>query len=157
LKGAGETELALEPSSEEFPYESGQRVLVYARRSRQAWSTACTRTRVATLADAEVAVLRALRDKRRGGYVSASVATAALVGAQRLNGIRVQLTGRGIAPVEMLTNAHGRFDTPWLNPGTYTLSVDDVARGLEVRRAVVISPDSRCVTLGSIVDAPASR
>ena len=54
-------DLALQPSSEEFEYKVSQRVLVYARRDQAGWSTACTRTKVLSASDTEVATIRALR------------------------------------------------------------------------------------------------
>ena len=55
--------LALQPSSEEFPYVKGQRVLVYANRAGRTWSTACARTRLVSDAGSELVVLAALRKK----------------------------------------------------------------------------------------------
>jgi len=141
--------LLLGPSSEEFSYAKGQRVLVYARRLGEIWSTACMRTRQVSATDAEAQVLRALHDKQDGGVIDGSVATPQLLRSNRARDIRVVLQRDGTVVSDMRSDFAGRFQSGWLAPGTYVLSVQG-ASGLESRREVLVSRNSACVSLGSI-------
>jgi hypothetical protein len=147
--------LPLGPSSEEFSYAKGQRVLVYARRRGEVWSTACMRTREVSPTDKEGQVLRALKDKQDGGVIDGSVATPQLLRSNRARDIRVVLERDGTVVGEMRSDFAGRFQTGWLAPGTYVLSVQG-SSGLENRREVLVTRDSACVSVGSIA-SPQSR
>ena len=148
FKGApgSDVTLSLAPSSEEFSYVEGQRLLVYAGRQRGAWSTACTRTTHASVAANEALVLRALRDGRPGGAIDGDVLTAQ---RSRRGGpdIRVVLGRDGAVSSEMKTDFAGRFQTGWLTPGTYVVSVQKLTPGVESRRQGVVAPESGCISL----------
>jgi hypothetical protein len=155
LKGAvaEELTLALQPSSEEFGYAVGQRVLVYASPRGNVWSTACTRTRAVSASDSELDLLRALRDNRPGGNVWGYM-SAFEMSAGPVRGLRVTVSRKSGGTTETYTDVHGRFDTPWLDPGTYVLSVSDASGGLIGRREVSLSQTSRCVELRSVRRGP---
>jgi hypothetical protein len=147
-----ERDLSLNPSSEEFSYVKGQRVLVYADRVGKTLSTACTRTRQVSLTDSEVLALLALHEQQDGGVIDGGVATRALLRAGRARDVRVVLRREGAVISEMRTDVAGRFQTGWLTPGTYVLSVPGSTPGAEVRREVVVPRELGCISLGSIVD-----
>jgi len=153
--------LALSPSSAEFSYVKGQRVLVYTNRvadtfvrasPRGAWSTQCTRTRQVSLSDSELLVLRALHDNRPGGFIDGYVQIPEPLQADRPPDFRVVVRRDGAVVSETRADAAGRFRTKWLAPGKYVLSVQRPSPGPENRREVVVSAESRCIRLDSIVD-----
>lgn len=78
-----DAELAWMTGSEEFHYTVGQRVLVYARRWHDAWTTACTRTKEVSSADSEVAAVRALRDQPRGRALPGAGESGSIVARAR--------------------------------------------------------------------------
>ena len=155
FKGASATALALvvAPSSEDLSLKRGQRLVVYANaRSRfpGMWSIACTRTKVLSATDTEPAALRGLRDRHDGGVIDGSLLTAELLRARRGGGIRVEIK-RGEETVEVLqTSSMGTFQTRWLTPGWYVLSARDPLRQTAIRHDVVVSRESRCISVGSI-------
>lgn len=59
----GERTVSFRPTAEEFRFEVGRRVLVYAGGTPEDYSTACSHTRVVTLQDREVQELRRLARK----------------------------------------------------------------------------------------------
>ena len=145
--------LAVAPSSEDLSVKRGQHLLVYAN-SRSlfpgTWSIACTRTKVLSAADTEPAALRGLRDRHEGGVIDGSLLTSELLRARRAGGIRVEIQ-RGKETVEVLqTSSMGRFQTRWLTPGWYVLSARDPLRQTAIRHDVVVSRESRCISVGSI-------
>jgi hypothetical protein len=71
--------------------------------------------------------------------------------------IRVIVRRQGKTIDQFLPERFGRFTTGWLEPGTYVLSVEDGLKGLIGRREVVISADSKCVSIESIVDRAPPR
>lgn len=161
FKGAldDQVKLSLAPSSEEFSYMKGQRVLVYASpsgRLEDSWSTMCSRTREVALADNELSVLGALRDKREGGTIDWTVATRELLRAGKPPDIRVVLRRQGNVVSEIKTVGY-RFHTGWLTPGTYMLSVHSSIPGLESQREVVVSRESGCISLGSVANQQPRR
>jgi hypothetical protein len=147
-----EVVLSLSPSSEEFDYTRARRVLVYARRSGRVWSTACTRTRQVAATDTEPVALRALQEKQHGGIIDGTVATPEMLRAGRALGIRVVVERDGAIANEILTDVAGRFQTGWLAPGRYVLSVQGENAALQGRREVVLAGDSDCISVGSIVN-----
>ena len=134
LKGmmADRTVLALEPSSEEFEYAVGQRVLVYARRMGTTSSTACTRTKALwSLQDSELDTLRGLRNRPPSESVvqvtsSAYLAGRALdTGGQPLSGVFVTATPTtGGISRSARTRADGRYLIGALMDGVYRLDFD---------------------------------
>ena len=158
LKGTlgEELTLSLGPSSEEFSYRKGQRVLVYANRLGEKRSTECTRTREVALTDSEVAVLRALKVSEDGGVIDGFVQMPEPLRARRLGDVRVVISRDGVVVGELKTNGIGRFTTGWLPPGTYELSVpgQGAIQGSEKRRQVVVSPKSGCLQQ-LVLEAPA--
>jgi hypothetical protein len=142
--------LALKPSSEEFPYVKGQRVLVYANRFKETWSTACTRTRQVSRTDTEPQVVRALLSNEPGGVIDGNVQTSELLRTGRASGIAVVLRRDGALVSEMQTDFAGRFQTGWLASGVYELTVKATIAGLGRPRKVVVSRDSGCISIGSI-------
>jgi hypothetical protein len=103
-----------------------------------------------SLTDSEPEVLRALHDKRDGGVIDGNVATADLLRANRARDIRVVLRREGTVVSEIRSDFAGRFQTGWLTPGTYIVSVQATTSRVENRREVVVSRNSRCISLGSI-------
>jgi hypothetical protein len=159
LKGTlgEEVILSLGPSSEEFSYRKGQRVLVYANRRGEKRTTACTRTREAAVTDSEIAVIRALQVRGDGGVIDGFVDVPGPQRTRQLGDVRVVLRRDGAIVSQLKTNGVGRFTTGWLPPGTYELSVppQGALQGAEKRRQVVISPKSGCLPL-LLLETPAS-
>jgi hypothetical protein len=155
FKGASATALTLvlAPSSEDLSLKRGQRLLVYANPRSLfpgMWSIACTRTKVLSAKDTEPAALRGLRDRHEGGVIDGSLLTSELLRAGRGGGIRVEIQ-RGKETVEILqTSSVGTFQTRWLTPGWYVLSARDPLRQTAIRHDVVVSRESRCISVGSI-------
>jgi hypothetical protein len=145
-----QVDLDLNPSSEEFPYVKDQRVLVYARRFGEAWSTACTRTRQVSPTDTELQAVRALRGNDPGGVIEGSLATSELLRSGRAGGIVVVLRRDGVVVSETKTDFAGRFQTGWLAPGVYELSVKATGATPGIPRKVVVSRESGCILIGSI-------
>ena len=148
--------LSLGPSSEEFSYRKGHRVLVYADRRGEKQTTECTRTREVASTDSEIAVLRALHVRSDGGVIGGFVQMPESLRARPRADVRVALRRDGAVVSELKTNGVGRFTTGWLAPGTYELSVpaQGALQGAEKRRQVVVSPKSGCLEL--LVEAPVS-
>jgi hypothetical protein len=152
FKGSSGNQLTftLKPSSEEFDYVTGKRVLVYATRSDGGtWSTACTRTRQVSPTDPEPQVVRALQRNQPGGVIDGNVQTAELLRTGRAGAIAVVLRRDGALVSEMRTDFAGRFQTGWLAPGVYELSVKATTAGGRPREVVVLR-DSGCISIGSI-------
>ena len=155
FKGASPTALTLvvAPSSEDLALKRGQRLLVYANPESLfpgMWSIACTRTKVLSATDTEAAALRGLRDRREGGVIDGRLLTSELLRARRGGGIRVEVQ-RGEETVEVLqTSSMGTFQTRWLTPGWYVVSARDPLRQTAIRHDVVVSRESRCISVGSI-------
>jgi hypothetical protein len=164
-------DLELQPSSEEFPYEVGQRVLVYAVRGSTGWSTACTRTKKLSASDTEVAIIRGLADPRSGpgvvDTVGVSIEQSSIVGCvsdntgQMLLGTTVTAKSRTDQRTAK-SASNGCYELKELPPGSYRVTArltgfDNVTRDrVEVRRSSVTrldlrtqaSPICECVRLG---------
>src|SRR4029078_7670322 len=71
IKGAvaGERTLQFMMTAEDFRFEPGQRVLLFARPSHGVWSTQASPTRLAHTADPELKLLRSLMSGAPGGFV----------------------------------------------------------------------------------------
>ena len=150
---AGETlDMSLGPSSEEFAYAKGQRVLVYANRIGERRSTACSRTTLVSPSDSELLVLRAFHDKKDGGVIDGTVQTAERIRAGRMSNIRVVLRRDGALGQEIRTDSLGRFHTGWLTPGTYVLTEQAGRSETAKPREVVVSRASGCISIGSIAN-----
>jgi hypothetical protein len=144
-------ELVLKASSEEFEYVLGQRVLVYANRAGDVWSTACTRTKQVSALDGEPLVLQSLVENRPGGVIEGVALTPDLLRSGRATKIRVVLRSGSGDVSELRTDGLGGFQTTWLMPGAYVLSVEDTTQNVQGWRQVVVAPQSRCMSVGSIV------
>jgi hypothetical protein len=90
-----------------------------------------------------------LRDRHEGGVIDGSLVTSELLRAGRGSGIRVEVQ-RAEETVEVLHTRMGRFQTTWLTPGWYMLSARDPLRQTAIRYDVVVSRESRCISVGSI-------
>ena len=146
--GTGSTQsLAIAPSSEEsVQYREGQRILVYTRRYRNAWFTACTRTREVKLDDAELGELRVL-GQQRGPVVVGDV--------RRLNGspaghVRVVVRLGSSIVATSVTDAAGRYEIAWLTPGRYTVAVDGPSGRGRKGTQILVTGDTRCLIAGTI-------
>ena len=148
LKGEAAADLRFDllPSTEDFTYGAGQRVLVYATRRGAQWSTVCSRTRAVTLDDAEVISARALRDSRPGGlvYGALPISVSAPDGSDRAP----DATRREAAAlVDVTTDNLGRFETHWLDPGRYMLMVRNAKRAVILQREISVAARSGCIPL----------
>jgi len=140
--------LSLGPSSEEFSYVKGQRVLVYARRLGTEWSTACLGTRQVSPEDEGVVVLRGLRAPQEdGGVIEGTVATPQRLRTRPARNIRVVVRRGSTVVAELQTDDGGRFQTGWLSPGTYGLSTEVNDQRGTARREVVVSRRARCISV----------
>ena len=147
----GERTLRLIGSSESFSFQIGQRVLVYARSDGGAWTTQCSRTRLAEQLTGELDVLRALVTRVPGGLVDGHVVTAD--GANTYPGLRVMLratSGRRIVQ-SVTTNGAGYFRFEWLSPGVYTLVVEGGSSFLNEQKTFMVQKSGTCLTVPVIV------
>jgi len=147
----GERTLRLIGSSESFSFQIGQRVLVYARTDGDAWTTQCSRTRLAEQLTGELEVLRALVTRVPGGLVDGHVVTAD--GANTYPGLPVVLratSGRRIVQ-SVTTNGAGYFRFEWLSPGVYTLVVEGGSSFLNEQKTFVVRKSGTCLTVPVIV------
>ena len=138
-----ELRLSLQPSSEEFDYALGQRVLVYASRDGNVWRTACTRTRLMSLTSPELVAVRALRDKGPGGMIEGFVGTPS---------VSVTFARDGVVVAELKADREGRFETGWMEPGSYEVTASGVTPAVPPQR-VTVSRDARCLSLGLLFRA----
>jgi hypothetical protein len=149
FKGVSASDLALafEPSSEEFNFVQGQRLLVYAIQWRGYWMAACTRTREAVSTDSEVAAVRGLSQNRSGGLVYGELWNPES-DRSSLAGIRIKLRRDGTPrDIETLTDSFGRFQFPWVPEGHYSLIVVGADRYRDVERSVDVKVDSGCIAV----------
>jgi len=147
----GERTLRFIGSSESFSFQVGQRVLVYAGTDGDAWTTQCSRTRLADKLTEELEVLRALVARVPGGLVDGHVVTAD--GANTYPGLRVMLratSGRRIVH-SVTTNGAGYFRFEWLSPGVYTLVVEGGSFFLNEQKTFVVRKSGTCLTVPVIV------
>jgi hypothetical protein len=152
---AGERTLQFVTTAESFQFQVGQRVLLYASFAEGAWSSDCTRTRIADEADAEIRVLRALARGQAGGLLDGNLVSVedGRVRTNRYPGLRVTISpksGKG-STQSAITNAAGQFQFDWVSPGDYILVLAGGSSFADERREVNIRASERCLTLPMFV------
>jgi len=117
-----------------YRFVKGAQYVVYAYRdprSNLLSTSICTRTRLATEADEDLAFLRSLPGRASGVTISGAVAFTAQRPAegakppvvdQRLAGLPLVIEGEGVRR-ELRTDAEGRYQVAGLKAGTYTIKV----------------------------------
>jgi hypothetical protein len=157
IKGAvaGERTLQFVTTVEDFRFERGQRVLLFARPSQGAWSTQCSRTRLSHTGDPELKLLRSLMSGAPGGFVEGDLVRmdGDRVITNRHPDFRVTLRpepGRGPAQ-SVATNGAGHFQFDWVSPGAYTLVLDGGASFQDEQRELTVRSGEKCLTLPMFV------
>ncbi|MCI0662095.1 MAG: carboxypeptidase-like regulatory domain-containing protein [Acidobacteria bacterium] len=147
---ASELRLAFGPSSEEFHFVQGKRLLVYASQWQGLWSAECTRTREAISTDSEVAAVRGLSQSQSGGLLYGELRNPVQEFRYPV-GVRVKLRRDGLSgAVVTTTDYHGRFQFPWIPEGRYSLTVAGRDRYREVQRSVEVKANSGCMAIEPI-------
>lgn len=134
----------------DFQFVQGQRLLVYGFRREGELSTACTRTREAVSTDSEVAAVRGLSRGQSGGLLYGELWNP-VEGFRNKVGVPVKLRRDGLSgAVVTTTDAHGRFQFPWVPEGRYLLTVAGTDRYREVQRTVDVKANSGCMAVEPI-------
>ena len=157
IKGAvaGERTLQFMMTAEDFRFEPGQRVLLFARPSQGVWSTQCSRTRLADTADPELKLLRSLMSGAPGGFVEGDLVRmdGERVVTNRHPDFKVTLrsaSGRGPAQ-SVATNGAGHFRFDWVPPGAYTLVLDGGVSFRDEQRELTVRSGEKCLTVPMFV------
>jgi hypothetical protein len=147
---ASDLRLSFAVSSEEFNFIQGQLLLVYASQWEGKWVAACTRTREAVSTDSEVAALRGLSQGKSGGLIYGELWNPRM-GLRYSIGARIRLRRDGSSGiVGTVTDAHGRFQFPWIPEGRYSLIVVGTDQYRDVEQSVDVKADSGCISVKPI-------
>lgn len=157
FKGSDETERTIQfgrMAAGDFVFGPGQRVLVYGHVFGAELSTRCTSTRLfdGIGNDVEVGVLRALADRRPGGFVEGAIVDLFRNGTEVGNqseGLTVSLrpASRPEVVISVTPRQGGSYQLGWVAPGRYEVVLAGGSVGSALRHRVDIRPGAKCVTV----------